>query len=115
MLPTIAIGIPTYLRDQVLVDTLRYVLAQDPPPDEIVIVDQSPTHDEATTLFLEQLRKAGKINLIAQTEPSLTKARNRILVESTSDVVCFWTMTSSCRLVSFMRMVSTSRILALFW
>lgn len=33
---------PTYRRDQVLVDTVRDLLALDPPPAEILVLDQPP-------------------------------------------------------------------------
>src|SRR5207248_2449567 len=48
----LAVVIATYGREQVLVDTIRQVLCQEPPPDEILIVDQTREHHPATTGFL---------------------------------------------------------------
>ena len=38
----ISMAIPTYHRDQVLIDTVRDLLALDPPPAEILVLDQMP-------------------------------------------------------------------------
>jgi len=50
MLPSnaISIVIPTYRREQVLVDTLHALLRQEPPADEILVVDQTERHEPAT-------------------------------------------------------------------
>ncbi|MBI2478234.1 MAG: glycosyltransferase [Planctomycetia bacterium] len=45
---SIAVGIPTYCRGEVLLDTLRQVLQQSPLADEIIVVDQTPEHAPAT-------------------------------------------------------------------
>lgn len=86
---TISVGIPTYLRDYILIDTIRQVLAQQPPANEIIIVDQTPSHDEQTAAFLREHHEQGLIRHIRQEQPSVTQACNRILVESTCDVVLF--------------------------
>ena len=84
---TVSVGIPTYLRDCVLIDTIRQVLAQEPQPDEIIIVDQTPTHDDETDSFLREHHERGLIRHIRQEFPHVTKANNRILAESKCDVV----------------------------
>ena len=89
MSASVTVGIPTYLRDKVLVDTIRQVLEQDPAPDSILVVDQTPSHDAETEAFLRDRHDRGLIRHLHQEEPSLTGARNRILAESTSEVVIF--------------------------
>lgn len=86
----VTVGIPTYLRDYVLIDTIREVLAQQPPPDEVIIVDQTPIHDEQTEAFLRQHHEGGIIRHIRQQEPSVTKACNRILAEARCEVVLYF-------------------------
>jgi glycosyltransferase involved in cell wall biosynthesis len=84
-----AVGIPTYLRDSVLVDTIRQVLAQQPPADEVIVVDQTLSHDEETETFLREHSERGLIRHFRQEQPSVTKARNRVLAEAESDIVIY--------------------------
>jgi len=46
--PTVTLAIPTYGRDEVLLDTLRACLTLDPPADELLVVDQTSTHGAET-------------------------------------------------------------------
>ena len=46
---SVSIVIPTYRREQVLVDTIRYLQALCPPADEILIIDQSEQHEASTS------------------------------------------------------------------
>ena len=87
--PSLTVAIPTYLRDEVLVATIRQVWAQDPQPDELLIIDQSPRHDSYTESFLAEADTAGRLRWVRQPEPSLTKARNRALTEARGQVVLF--------------------------
>ncbi|MGA2171200.1 MAG: glycosyltransferase [Terracidiphilus sp.] len=87
--PTITIAIPTYLRDGMLVATIRQVLAQQPQPDEIIVIDQTPVHDASTLTYLKEGSSAGLFRWIEQREPSVTKARNRALSEATGELVLF--------------------------
>jgi GT2 family glycosyltransferase len=88
-LPTICVAIPTYLREEVLVATIEQVLAQEPAPDEILVIDQTPKHDHETQDFLTSGARTGQFRWLKQFEPSLTKARNRALQEARSEVVLF--------------------------
>ena len=87
--PTVTVAIATYLRDGVLVDTLRQVLAQQPQPDEIIVVDQTPIHGASTLAYLKDGSSAGLFRWIQQKRPSLTMARNRALVEAKGEIVLF--------------------------
>jgi hypothetical protein len=43
---SIAVAIPTFGRDQVLIDTVGHLLRQSRPPKEILILDQSPNSQQ---------------------------------------------------------------------
>ena len=85
----IAVGIPTYNRARVLLDTIRDTLQQHPPADEIIVVDQSDWYPEGAKEELLALAQNGAIRYFRQEEPNLPKARNRILSETTCDIVIF--------------------------
>jgi len=83
--------IPTYRREGVLVDTLRQVLAQDPPADEVLVVDQTPDaeHEAETLAFLRDQAACGRIRWIRQFPANLPAARNRALAETSCEIVIF--------------------------
>ncbi len=86
---TAALVIPTYNREEVLVNTLKSALALNPAPDEILVVDQTLEHEEATRRFLKMAHQKGNIRWIHQGPPSLTAARNRAIAETKSDILIF--------------------------
>jgi glycosyltransferase involved in cell wall biosynthesis len=61
--PLISVIIPTYGREEPLRDTLEDVLKQDYPAFEVLVVDQSPTHQPETQAYLEQLANRVKSTL----------------------------------------------------
>lgn len=85
----LTVAIPTYNRESVLTQTLAHLMAQTPPPDEIVVVDQTAVHEAETERRLARLQAEGSIVLIKQTEPSLTRAMNTALAAASNDVVLF--------------------------
>jgi GT2 family glycosyltransferase len=87
--PTLSVIIPTYGREDVLCHTLQQLLGQDRPPDEILVIDQTPQHEPATEAFLNQLATEGTIRLIHQDMPSASRARNRGIMEATGDILLF--------------------------
>lgn len=86
---SVCVAIPTYHRERVLVDTLRQVLAQNPPADEVLVIDQTPEHESETAFYLTGAHNAGRIRWIKQEVPNLPAARNRALLETRCDVVIF--------------------------
>jgi len=86
---TICVAIPTYNRERVLIDTLEQVIAQDPPADEVLVVDQTLEHERETEEYLGRADREGKIRWVKHQPPNLPGARNRALEETTSDVVIF--------------------------
>ena len=87
--PTICIAIPTYNRESVLVETIRQVLVQDPPADEVLVIDQTVEHEQQTKAFLFNEDKCARIRWIKQSPPNLPAARNRALEETQSEILIF--------------------------
>jgi len=87
--PGVTLVIPTYRRERVLVETVRLMLALDPTPDEIIIVDQTPRHEPDTEAELGALEKAGRIRWIRIEKPSIPHAMNVGLLEARHEIVLF--------------------------
>ncbi len=88
-LPGISVAIPTYGREQVLVETIAAILALDPPPDELLVVDQTPEHESATTAALAAWSENQAIRWIRLERPSIAAAMNQTLLLATQQVVLF--------------------------
>jgi GT2 family glycosyltransferase len=88
-LPTlpITVAIPTFGRDGVLLDTVEQFRRQGTPPAEILVVDQTPAHDEATEQALLALHREGAIRWIRLAAPSQPAALNVALRAATQPVV----------------------------
>ena len=86
---SVSVVIPTYRREQVLVDTIRYLHALHPPADEIVIVDQSEMHEPETAAALKTWHQEGRIFWIQLPRPSVTYAMNIGLMHSRGEIVLF--------------------------
>jgi GT2 family glycosyltransferase len=87
--PSVCIAIPTFNREDVLLATLDQVLSQDIPADEIIVVDQSETHEDSTMRRLENLVREGRIRWLVSHPANLPAARNRALAETVCDIVVF--------------------------
>ena len=79
---TLSVAIPTYGRDQVLIDSVAALLALDPPPFELLVVDQTPRHDPAIEERLAAWQEEGRIRWLRLPTPSITGAMNRALQEA---------------------------------
>jgi GT2 family glycosyltransferase len=88
-LPLISVAIPTYQRESVLVDTLLALLAQSPPPAEILVLDQTQRHRTEIHRKLERLDASGQIRWIRLPFPSITCSMNRGLAEARQEIVLF--------------------------
>jgi glycosyltransferase involved in cell wall biosynthesis len=86
---TISVCIPTYGRDAVLCQTVRQALAQDTPAHEILVVDQSPAHEQETERFLSDAQERGAIRWIRLPRPSAALARNTAILEARGDILVF--------------------------
>lgn len=87
--PKVSVIIPTYQREEVLCEAITRLLEQSYKPDEIIVIDQTSCHKVETRAFLDRAEAEGKIRVTFQGEPSATKARNRGINESKSDVLLF--------------------------
>src|SRR4051812_40375016 len=85
----ITAAIPTYRREEVLLDTLRALFNLDPPADEILVLDQTERHDRATAQQLQAWQNAGRIRWITLAPPSIPHAMNQGLLAARCEVVLF--------------------------
>lgn len=85
----LTVAIPTLDREQVLIETLRHLLAQQPPAAEILVLDQSIRHEHATDEALATWQRTGCIRWLRLSEPSVTKAMNQGLLAANCAVVLF--------------------------
>lgn len=83
----ISLIIPTYNREQLLVQTLRCALRQDRDDYEILVIDQTAAHEPDTKKFLQEC--AGRIHYIHLTQASVTKARNEGLRQALGEILVF--------------------------
>jgi glycosyltransferase involved in cell wall biosynthesis len=73
-LPLISLIIPSYKREELLVQTLKCALSQDYSNLEIILVDQTPEHHKETSDYLDSVKD--KIDIIYSEVASVTKAKN---------------------------------------
>jgi GT2 family glycosyltransferase len=86
---TLTVAIPTYCREQVLLDTVRQLLGQTPTALEILILDQTPVHEPETDQQLSAWHDAGLIRWMRLSAPSQPGALNVALREAAGDLVLF--------------------------
>lgn len=72
----LSIVIPTYGRDEILVHTIEQLLSLQPAAAQILVVDQTPQHDQASEQRLAEWHRNGGIVWLRREEPSITKAMN---------------------------------------
>ena len=70
---SLTVAIPTYNRGAIVVGTVERLLALAPPPEAIVVVDQTPERNGE----LARLHEAGTIRLIRLDAPSIPRAMSR--------------------------------------
>src|SRR5215203_4156489 len=87
--PEISITIPTFNREEVLVDTIRDVLSSQTFKNfELIVVDQSLTHDQATLDAIAAINDP-RFRYFRATPPSLTAARNFALKKAKSPYIIY--------------------------
>ena len=82
--PRVSVIIPLYNKEREIGDTLRSVLAQTLPADEIVVVDDGST-DRSAAIVREIAASAPAIRLIQQPNAGECAARNRAMREAAGD------------------------------
>jgi len=85
----VSVVIPTYRREQVLLDTVRFLHQLHPPAAEILVVDQSEEHQPSTLDALRAWERDGTIRWLRLTRPSIPHAMNTGLERAHGDVVVF--------------------------
>jgi GT2 family glycosyltransferase len=85
----VTVAIPTFGRDQVLLDTIHACLRQEAPAGEVLIVDQTPVHDRATEEALSSLRDSGRIRWERMTTASQPAAMNTALRVAANPLLLF--------------------------
>jgi GT2 family glycosyltransferase len=81
----ITVAIPTYNRAAIVAETVRRLFELDPPPESIIVVDQSVEENKA----LAEWHRDGRIQLIRLEKPSIPHAMNEALLAATTPVVLF--------------------------
>jgi GT2 family glycosyltransferase len=87
--PLISVIIPTYGREKVLRESITSVLQQDYPHYELLVVDQTQTHEPETQAFLQEMNDAEKIRLFQVTWASLPGARNYGVRRAEGEIILF--------------------------
>lgn len=89
--PSISIVIPTYNREQVLIDTIAYLLEQTSEVNfyDFIIIDQTVEHQPETKKSLQNWHDAKLIQWIQIAEPHIVKAMNLGMSVAKSEIVLF--------------------------
>ncbi len=85
----LTVAIPTFRREGILVRTIQKVLDQTPKALEVLVLDQSPSHDGQTETALRQWDSAGAIRWVRLGHPSIPATLNTALALTSSDVILF--------------------------
>lgn len=85
----VTLAIPTFERGEVLLDTLRALLALEQVAGQILLVDQTARHPEPVEAALVALERAGRVRRLRLARPSITAAMNVALRETLTPLVLF--------------------------
>lgn len=85
----LTIAIPTFGREKVLVNTIQHLVRITSEEDEILVIDQTKSHQLSTDEELERLSSGGSIIHIRLEFPSITRAMNVALRRGKSDRILF--------------------------
>lgn len=83
----LSVVIPTYGRDAVLVETIESVLSLN--PHEVLVIDQTSSHEAATLARLQEMNGSGAIRLVCLPEPNIPRAMNAGLIRAVGEIVLF--------------------------
>lgn len=87
--PLVSVIIPTYKREQPLVDSIQDVLKQNYPHFEILVVDQTENHSQDVDSFLRLHHEKEQIKWYRVDWASLPKARNYGVSKAKGEIVIF--------------------------
>src|SRR4051812_42190841 len=83
--PTVTVAVCTRDRPADLARCLDAIQALDPPPDQIVVIDNAPSSNDTRMLVIQR----PGVRYVRESRPGLDWARNCATHEATSDVVAF--------------------------
>jgi GT2 family glycosyltransferase len=86
---TLSVVIPTYQRERVLVNTLEALLLLVRPGDEVLLIDQTPTHQPDVGADLERLSSSGRVRWCRRPEPGICRAMNSGACLARNDLLLF--------------------------
>ncbi len=86
---SISVIIPTYRREAVLIETIKYLYGLSPAPSEILIIDQTAEHERSTESMLGKFSTDGSIRWIKLEKPSIPCAMNHGLAIAKGEIVLF--------------------------
>ena len=85
----VSVAIPTYGREQALLETIESLLCLEGQAAEILIIDQTPVHEAKTEARLGAWNEKSVIRWIRLAKPSIPKAMNEALRRATEAIVLF--------------------------
>ncbi len=85
----LTVVIPTYARNEVLINSIRLLLPQLGDSHEIIVVDQTEQHAPDCERQLRQWADSAVINWIVLSAPSVTSAMNEGLIHARGSIVLF--------------------------
>ena len=85
----VSVAIPTYRRGEILLRTLGLLFRLDPPPGEVLVVDQTEAQPVEVEQNLRRMETEGRIRLLRFSPPSIPRAMNTGLQEAKGAVVLF--------------------------
>jgi GT2 family glycosyltransferase len=85
----LSIVIPTYGREQVLVETIEALMTLQTADTEIVLVDQTSSHEPGVQTSLEAWQSEGSICWICLDKPSIPAAMNRGALKARGKLLLF--------------------------
>ena len=88
----LSVVIPTYGREQVLVDSIAALEPQRAAlgcSSELLLIDQTPRHDPAVAERLRCWERRGALRWLRLPQPHLTRAMNTGLLQARGDIVLF--------------------------
>jgi GT2 family glycosyltransferase len=86
---TVSIVVPTFRREEVLVDSLNSLVGLLKAGDEIIVIDQTLEHEKATIDTLDRLSASGLIRWYRRTHPSQNEAMNIAALLASGDILVF--------------------------
>src|SRR5512133_834482 len=88
-LPTVSVVIPTRNRPERVEKCLNALLAMDYPAFSIIVVDNAPSSNATAEVVDQKSADHAQIHYVREDRPGSSWARNRGLMQATTDIVAF--------------------------